>query len=155
MGLADNQTIGSIVIEERLETGGGGEVYLGRQPGLDRDVFVRKLRRELLGSRALVDRVLGSPTLADRLQREARFGAAVSHPNVVQIYDFFGYHGDHFLVLERVDGCDLRTALARAGRVPTRVAMQIALDLARALTEIHARRIIHADLSPSRVLLLP
>ncbi len=142
--MSEGLAIGSILFEEKLETSGSGEVWLGRQPALDRNVLVRKLRRDLVGS----------PTGAvDAFQREARLGAAVCHPNVVGVLDCFAVRGDHYLVSEYVDGVDLGRSLATAASVPRLVALRVALEVARGVTELHARQIIHADLRPGHVLL--
>jgi hypothetical protein len=142
--MSDGLAIGSILIEEKLETSGSGEVWLGRQPALDRRVLVRKLRRDLVGSpRGAVD----------AFQREARLGAALCHPNVVGVLDCFAVRGDHYLVSEYVDGVDLGRSLATAPTVPRLVALRIALEIARGVVELHARQIVHADLRPGHVML--
>jgi serine/threonine-protein kinase len=142
--MSDGLAIGSILIEEKLETSGSGEVWLGRQPALDRRVLVRKLRRDLVGSpRGAVD----------AFQREARLGAALYHPNVVGVFDCFAVRGDHYLVSEYVDGVDLGRSLATAPTVPRLVALRIALEIARGVVELHVRQIVHADLRPGHVLL--
>jgi len=142
MTLPSGTAIGSIVIEEKISSGVAGELYLGRQPGLERSVVLRKLTRDLLGS----------PALLERFRREARLAAQVIHPNVLQVFDFFAHRGDHYLVMEHVDGADLRSVLERGGRVPPRIASRIALEVARGLTELHRRGILHCNLRPENVL---
>lgn len=134
-------SIGSCVVEHRLESGTSGDLSLARQPALERQVLLRRLRRELLSSERI----------ADRFHREARFGARLIHPNVVQVFDCFDYGGDRYLMLEYVDGADLRSVLERAGPMPARVAIRAALELCRALREVHSRRLVHADLRPEHV----
>lgn len=141
MSKPGGEPVGSIVLEEKLSSGASGDVYLGRQPGLGRSVLVRRLRRDLLGS----------APLADRFEREARLAARLQHPNVVQIHDFFSHAGHHYLVLEHVDGCDLRSILERVGRLPGPMAARIARELLSALGEIHSRRVVHADVRPEQI----
>jgi serine/threonine-protein kinase len=141
MSTPGGEPVGSIVLEEKQSSGASGEVYLGRQPGLGRTVLVRRLRRDLLGSVPLVD----------RFEREARLAARLQHPNVVQIHDFFSHAGHHYLVLEHVDGSDLRSILERVGRVPSRIAARIAREVLCGLGEIHSRRVIHADVRPEQI----
>jgi hypothetical protein len=136
-------TIGSIRIEQSLSTGGSGSLLLGRQPALERLVAVRKLPGELLEH----------PAVTERFRREARLGARIHHPNIVAVLDCFAYRGDHYLVLEYVDGPDLREILTRGGRAPTQVAVSIGLELARGLQELHSRGIVHINLTPERILL--
>ncbi len=135
------KVIGSIVLEEKISSGASGELYLGRQPGLERTVALRKLPRDLLTS----------PGISERFQREARLGAQVLHPNLVQVFDLFSHRGDHYLVMEHVDGATLRAVLERTGRLPSRLVIQIALELARGLAELHRRGIVHCDLCPENV----
>jgi serine/threonine protein kinase len=139
--MRDGKTIGSIVIEEKISTGESGETYLGRQPGLERAVVLRKLRRDLLGS----------PSVVERFRREARLSARVQHPSVVQVFDFFADRGDHYLVLEHVDGPTLRAILESTGKLPSDIAIRVALELARGLEEIQRRGIIHSDVRPENV----
>jgi len=143
MSMPGGSVIGSIVIEEKISSGASGELYLGRQPGLERRVALRKLSRDLLASSGLMQ----------RFRREARLGAQVLHPNLVQVFDLFSYRGDHYLVTEHVDGAELRSVLERAGRVPARIAIRIALEAARGLSELHRRGIVHCDLRPENMLI--
>ncbi len=117
------------------------ELYRAQQPGLDRRVLVRKLRRDLLVR----------PGLADAFRREARLAARVRHPNVSGVIDLFAHGGDHYLVLEDADGPSLREALERHGRPPRRAALAIVRALARALDALHAAGLVHADMRPEHV----
>lgn len=141
--MSERSTIGTIVVLEQPEPAGAEDVCLGRQPALQRDVVLKRLRG---GLEAAPDRV-------ERFQREARFGAAVIHPNLVQLFDCFAFEGDHYLVMERVDGPTLAEALEDAGRPPHGAARCIAVEVARALAELHSRRVVHGDLRPEHVLL--
>jgi serine/threonine-protein kinase len=142
MTTAAGTTTGSIRIEQSLKSGGSGSLLLGRQPALERLVAVRELPGELLEH----------PAVVERFRREARLGARIHHPNVVAVLDCFAYRGDHYLVLEYVDGPDLREILARAGSAPTAVALSFGLELARGLQALHARGIVHENLTPERIL---
>src|SRR5262245_7233174 len=119
-----------------------GVVYLARQPALERLVVLKKIRRELL-----ID-----PSMLGRFQREARAAAAVHHHNVVAVYDCFEARGDHYIAQELVRGADLRSILAKLGRLDPAVAAHVALEIARGLEEIHASGIVHRDLKPANVL---
>jgi serine/threonine protein kinase len=143
MTIPSGTAIGSIVVTEKISSGAAGDLYLARQPGLERSVALRKLRRDLLVS----------PGIMERFRREARLGAQTLHPNVVQVFDLFAHRGDHYLVTEHVDGADLRAVLERAGRVPPRIATRIALEMVRGLEALHRRGILHCDLRPENVLL--
>ncbi len=120
-----------------------GVVYLARQPALGRFVVLKKIRGDL-GSDA---------NILERFQREARAAAGVHHQNVVAVYDCFSIRGDHYIAQEYVDGQDLRTVLSKLERLDPHIAHLIALEIARALEEIHAGGIVHRDLKPANILL--
>jgi hypothetical protein len=142
MTMPAGSVIGSIVVEEKLSSGATGEHYLGRQPALERTVALHKLPRNLSAS----------PGVIERFQREARLGAQVLHPNLVQVFDLFSHRGDHYLVREHVEGAELSAVLERSGRLPARIVVRIVLELARALGELHRRGIVHCDVCPENVL---
>lgn len=137
------RTIGSFSIERELASGGMGVVLLGRHATLERRAVLKRLRPEFSASEELVE----------RFAREARAAADVHHQNVVAVYDWIAWRGEHYIAQEFVDGLDLRAALAHVGRLPWRVAAQIALELARGLEAIHSHGTIHRDLKPANVLL--
>jgi serine/threonine protein kinase len=137
------RTIGSFAIERELGSGGMGVVLLGRHVSLDRPAVLKRLRPELSASEELVE----------RFAREARTAAAIHHPNVVAVYDWIGWRGEHYIAQEYVDGADLRAALSQVQRLPWRMAALVALELARGLEAIHARGMVHRDLKPANVLL--
>lgn len=139
----EHKTIGHVEIERELGRGGMGVVRLGRQPGLERPVVVKTLRR------ALAD----DPALEERFLREARSAASVHHQNVVAVYDCFTWRNERYIVQEYVDGVDLSTVLSSASRLAPRIAALVALELARGLEEIHALGIVHRDLKPGNILL--
>jgi serine/threonine-protein kinase len=137
------RTVGSFQVERELGEGGMGVVLLARHRELDRAVVLKKLRRDMASN----------PELVKRFHREARAAAAVHHQNVVSVYDCFSFKGDYYIAQEFVGGVDLRTALARGGRIPHRVAVLIALEVLRGLEEIHAHGTVHRDLKPGNILL--
>jgi serine/threonine protein kinase len=137
------RTIGSFAVERELASGGMGVVLLGRHSSLDRRAVLKRLRPDLAASDELVE----------RFAREARAAAAVHHENVVAVYDWISWRGEHYIAQEYVDGVDLRAALAHVGRFPGRIAALIALEIARGLEAIHARGTVHRDLKPANVLL--
>jgi serine/threonine-protein kinase len=142
MSIASGTAIGSILVERPIADDSRGELYLGRQPALDRTVVLKRLPGE--------PREGGSGLEA--FLREARLGGRLIHPNVVQVLDCFAHGGDRYLVLEHVDGLDLGRVLDSGIALPPRVAGRIAREVCRALQAAHVRRVVHCDLRPEHVL---
>ena len=119
-----------------------GVVYAARDERLRRDVAIKLLREaEALGGR-------------DRLWREARAAAAVSHPNVCHVYEV-GEEGETiYIVMEMLAGEPLAERLSR-GPIPVAEAIPVALGMLAALEALHGRGIVHRDLKPANVFLTP
>jgi serine/threonine protein kinase len=116
-----------------------GEVYRARDPRLDRDVAVKVLPASMAAD----------PTRLQRFGQEARAVAALSHANVLAIFDV-GSGDPPYLVTERLDGETLRTRLER-GPVPLEPAIDLALQLLAGLSVAHGRGIVHRDLKPDNL----
>jgi Tol biopolymer transport system component len=120
-----------------------GEVYRAHDDRLHRDVAIKVLPEE----------VAGDPDRRARLEREAQAVAALSHPNVLSVFDT-GTHGDQlYIVTELLEGDTLRARLA-AGPLPTRRAIEIAVEVARGLAAAHERQLVHRDLKPENIFLV-
>jgi RNA polymerase sigma-70 factor (ECF subfamily) len=119
-----------------------GEVYLARDARLDRDVAIKVLPESLAGS---------AEALA-RFRREARALAAVSHPNLVALYDIGVDQGISFAVMEFLAG---ETLLERLDRGPMALArvLEIGAAVAEGLATAHAHGIVHRDLKPANIFL--
>ncbi|MBZ5575761.1 MAG: protein kinase [Acidobacteriia bacterium] len=118
--------LGPYVLLAPIGSGGMGEVWKARDTRLDRIVAIKRLKIEHAG----------------RFEREARAIAALNHPHICQIYDI----GRDYLVMEYIDGSPLRGPLSPAN------AASLALQIAGALEEAHARGILHRDLKPANIL---
>ena len=117
-----------------LGAGGMGEVYRARDPRLNRDVALKILPAE----------VAADPSRRQRFEIEARAVAALSHPNIVAVYDV----GEGYIVSELVDGEPLRGA-----RFGLRKTLDIAAQIASGLAAAHAAGVVHRDLKPENILL--
>lgn len=132
----------NLEILEHIGHGGMGIVYRARQPHLDRMVALKILPQKL-GT---------DPHFAERFSREARTLARLSHPNIVAVYDF-GHTGElYYLMMEYVDGVNLREAM-RAGRFSPGEALQIVPKICGALHYAHEQNILHRDIKPENILL--
>jgi len=128
-------------ILEFLGRGGMGAVYKARQPRLDRFVALKILRPAVSGS-----------GFAERFNREARALARLNHPRIVTVHDF-GVAGDlHYLVMEYVDGPNLRQT-ERSGRLTPEQALRIVPQICEALQFAHDQGIVHRDIKPENILL--
>lgn len=139
MSLTPGSRLGPYEIVASLGSGGMGEVYRARDPRLGRDVAIKILPQE-----ATVD-----AGRRRRFEQEARAVAALSHPNVLAIFDV-GVSGTPFLVTELLEGETLRALLER-GPLGTPRTIDLALQLAAGLGAAHARGIVHRDLKPENL----
>jgi eukaryotic-like serine/threonine-protein kinase len=140
------EILGHIEIRQLVGIGAMGRVYRAFQRGIDRDVAVKVLHRELSSNKALVA----------RFDREAKVASRLAHPNVVHVL-LVGQlpDGAMYIVMEYLDGLSLQSALAGAlGAMPLPRALHIALQLCDAAGEGHAQAIVHRDLKPENVMLV-
>ena len=130
-------------ITERIASGGMGEVYLGHDAVLDREVAIKVLHRSLAAD----------PGFVDRFRREARAAATLNHPNIVTVFDWGAVDGVYYMVMEYVHGRSVREILnARGALAPAQAAAVLDQTLA-ALEHAHARGIVHRDLKPENILI--
>jgi uncharacterized protein (TIGR03435 family) len=129
-------------ILECLGRGGMGVVYKARQKTLDRFVALKLLAPERVHD----------ASFAERFTREARALAALNHPNIVTIHDFGQAGGFYYLLMEFVDGANLRQLL-RARKFTPEEALAIVPPLCDALQFAHERGIVHCDIKPENLLL--
>ena len=129
-------------ILELLGRGGMGVVYKARQKTLNRLVALKLLAPERVND----------PKFAERFTREAQALAALNHPNIVTIHDFGQAGGFYFLLMEFVDGANLRQLL-RARKFTPEEALAIVPTLCDALQFAHDRGIVHRDIKPENLLL--
>ncbi len=122
--------------------GGMGAVYKARQRGLDRMVAIKILPPE----------IGNDPSFAERFTREARALARLTHNNIVSIYDFGQVNGLFFIVMEYVDGVNLRQTILTGALAPP-AALAIIPQLCEALQFAHDEGIVHRDIKPENILL--
>lgn len=137
---------GHIKILERIGTGAMGRVYRAFQDGIERDVAVKILHRELGSNEQLVA----------RFHREAKVASRLSHPNVVHVYLSGQLEtGELYIVMEFLDGASLMQALESAGGAfPLSRALHVTLQICSAVGEAHGQGIVHRDLKPENVMLV-
>jgi hypothetical protein len=132
-------------LEAKLGSGGMSTVYLARDLTLDRPVAVKLMHREMSEQ----------PDQLERFRREARAVAKLSHPNVVGVIDAGEDGGHPYIVFEYVEGETLKQRIRRLGVLEPQEALAYAIEIARGLTDAHARNVIHRDIKPQNVLIDP
>ncbi|MFP4394153.1 MAG: protein kinase domain-containing protein [Anaerolineales bacterium] len=138
--------IGSFEVLEKIGQGGMAEVYKGRQPALRRMVAIKLLGRSLQTD----------ASLTERFQREAQAVAGLRHSNIVQVHDFGVFEGGHYLVMEYIEGHDLRQAMderfEKGGTFSKDEILPLLSQVAAALDYAHSKGIIHRDIKPGNIL---
>ncbi len=140
MPLTSGSRLGPYEVVSPLRAGGMGEVYRARDTRLDREVAIKVLPAE-------------SSTDPDRLKRfaqESKAAGALSHPNLLAVFDTGVHEGGPYIVFELLQGETLRERLG-PGPLPTRKAVEYAVQIAHGLAAAHEAGIIHRDLKPENV----
>jgi serine/threonine protein kinase len=140
MPLAPGSKLGPYEILAALGAGGMGEVYRARDPRLGREVAIKILPA---GS-------AGDSERMRRFEQEARATAALSHPNILAVFDIGSQDNSPYIVSELLEGETLRARLI-SGPLPVRKAVDYALQIARGLTAAHDHGIFHRDLKPENL----
>lgn len=141
-GPSVSDRVGEYELFEELGRGGMGIVYRARQTSLGRVVALKMILR---GS-------LASETDVARFRKEAEAAAALSHPNIVQVFEVGEHDGQPFFSMQHVDGTTLARRLAD-GPLPAREAVELLLPVCRGVAEAHDRGLLHRDLKPSNILI--
>ncbi|WP_174280633.1 serine/threonine-protein kinase [Sphingomonas bacterium] len=138
------ELIGRYRIQEQIGEGAMADVYRAHDPQIDRPLAVKVLKAEFREH----------PEYAARFLREARAAGALSHPNIVTVFDVGEVDGFPFIVMELLAGEPLSEVLKRGPLQPSQV-IGIGLQLADALAYAHAQGVIHRDVKPSNIVLSP
>ena len=140
MSLPTGTRLGSYEVLGPIGAGGMGEVYRARDTRLDRDVAVK----------VLPQRLAADPEALARFEREAKAVAALSHPNILSIFDFGTQDGIAYAAMELLEGDTLRGRLD-AGPLAQRQSVDYAVQVAKGLAAAHDRGIVHRDLKPENL----
>ena len=129
-------------LQDPIGRGGMATIYRARDLRMDRVVAVKVLR-EVYST---------DPKFVRRFQVEAKAASALQHPNIVQVYDYGQTDGNYYIVMELVEGTDLRRYLRSRGVLDVDRAIIIAHDVSLGLGAAHRRDIVHRDVKPQNVL---
>jgi serine/threonine protein kinase len=136
--MTSTQRLGPYEVLTLIGAGGMGSVYRARDSKLGRDVAIK----------VLPEAFAADPDRVARFEREARAIAALSHPNILAIFDFGSERGVAYAVTELLVGATLRD---KVGTVTPRKSIEYAIQIARGLAAAHARGITHRDLKPENL----
>src|SRR5688572_7543018 len=141
-----DETVGSYKILRPIGQGGMGFVYLAEHVLIGRKAAIKLLHPELSSNQEIVGRFFN----------EARSTALIKHPGIVEIFDF-GYHpsGAAFIVMEFLEGTTLASRIRRPPRPLVDETLVIARQIATALGAAHRQGIVHRDVKPDNIFLLP
>ena len=138
------ESIGPYQVLRRLGAGGMGEVYLAEDPRLGRQVAIKRPSEAWLRS----------PEGRERLRREARAVARLSHPNIAAVYDVLDVDDRPHIIMEYVEGRTLGELIAHGPMAPQR-AVEVGIQLMEALADAHLHGVIHRDLKPRNIIVTP
>ena len=142
MSLQQGTLLGPYQITSQVGKGGMGEVYRARDTRLDRNVAIKVLSAALAENQSALM----------RFEREAKALAALSHPNIVVIYDIGSDRGVSFVAMEYLEGETLRNRITRSA-LTWQKALEITSWIADGLAAAHSKGVIHRDLKPENVYL--
>ncbi len=142
MILSPGSQLGPYKILSPLGAGGMGEVYRARDARLERDVAIK----------VLPERLAEDPDALARFQKETKALAALSHTNILPIYDIGSERGITYAVTELLEGETLRQRMAH-GRITWRKALEFTIAIVDGLSAAHSKGIIHRDLKPENIFL--
>ncbi len=139
--------VGSIVARRYevlalLGEGGMGAVYQAKDLELSRTIALKTIRPELGGNQSIIE----------RFKQELILSTQVTHRNVVRIFDLGEADGMKFITMEFVQGIDLRTMIQERGKLPPEEAVEIIIQVCRALDAAHSVGVIHRDLKPQNIM---
>ncbi|MBL8830099.1 MAG: serine/threonine protein kinase, partial [Planctomycetaceae bacterium] len=135
--------LGDYTLDERLGIGAMGQVYRARHRKMNRVVAIKILQPTLARSADMIS----------RFHREVQAAARLIHPNIVAALDASEHDGQHFLVMEYVEGRDLADVVRREGPLSLQRAIDYVLQAARGLEHAHSEGIVHRDIKPGNLLL--
>ncbi len=143
--MIDPETIidGRYRVISRLGSGGMADVYLAQDQLLGREVAVKVLHHHFAEDQEFVE----------RFRREASSAAALSHPNIVGIFDRGEWNGTYYIAMEYVAGKPLKDLVREQGALEPTAAIDIVLQILQAARVAHKRGVIHRDLKPHNVIL--
>ena len=126
-------------IHKLIADGGMSQVYYAHDRILNRDVAIKKLKKEMYNT-----------TL--KIKKEVEFMLSLNHPNIVKIFDFFDENDEVYIVMEYVEGKTLKELVQASGKMSVNNAIKYVQQICDALSYAHAQNIIHRDIKPQNII---
>lgn len=142
----DDLIDGRYSIRRRIADGGMATVYEAQDMRLDRTVALKVMHTRLAQGP-------NREAFMRHFRREAQSAARIANPHIVQVYDFGQWHGLDFLVMEYVDGCNLRHVLHERGRFTVDQTLHVIGETLDGLTAAHGQGVVHRDIKPENILI--
>lgn len=142
----DDLIDGRYSIRRRIADGGMATVYEAQDMRLDRTVALKVMHTRLAQGP-------NREAFMRHFRREAQSAARIANPHIVQVYDFGQWHGLDFLVMEYVDGCNLRHVLHERGRFTVGQTLHVIGETLDGLTAAHGQGVVHRDIKPENILI--
>lgn len=142
----DDLIDGRYSIRRRIADGGMATVYEAQDVRLDRTVALKVMHTRLAQGP-------NREAFMRHFRREAQSAARIANPHIVQVYDFGQWHGLDFLVMEYVDGCNLRHVLHERGRFTVDQTLHVIGETLNGLTAAHGQGVVHRDIKPENILI--
>ncbi len=130
-------------IIEQIGTGGMSDVYKAKCHKLNRNVAIKVLKQEFSQDKNFVS----------KFRIEAQSAAGLTHPNVVSVYDVGDEDGIHYIVMELVEGITLKKYIEKKGRLSSKEAVSIAIQVAQGIEAAHSHHIVHRDIKPQNIII--
>ena len=137
----DPKKLGKYEIVGKLGKGAMGEVYKGHDPVLNRDVAIK----------VIADTFDGDAELIERFRREAKMAAQLNHPNIITIYDFVEEEGNIYIVMELLDGKDLKELIRADNALTVEKIFGMMEQISDGLGFAHEANLVHRDLKPANI----
>lgn len=130
-------------ILDQIGTGGMSDVYKAKCHKLNRFVAIKVLKQEFSQDKNFVS----------KFRIEAQSAAGLTHPNVVNVYDVGDEDGIHYIVMELVEGITLKRYIEKKGKLTSKEAVSIAIQVAQGIEAAHSHHIIHRDIKPQNIII--
>lgn len=130
-------------ILDKVGSGGMSDVYKAKCHKLNRFVAIKVLKQEFSEDRNFVS----------KFRVEAQSAAGLTHPNIVNVYDVGEDNGLYYIVMELIEGITLKKYIEKKGKLPTREAVSIAIQVAQGIEAAHNNHIIHRDIKPQNIII--